>query len=550
MCQTLSAVCTSQHHTTGYFWHGRKQTGTQTLNSGSIMILLIADRLPNWKPQIYKFPFTTPRILFGWALPTHHWRLGLSTVWMDTEVRPGQRTKPWQIAKTGVLSSSAQAPAFNPAAPSVFCPRPSPKTIHKQVNHSRHRCCRTTGTPAYSSASGTFGGLVQTHASATNLRRRGVSEADPAYILLVWQTCHVCIVGFWHAARTWCACCLAEPQARASVMKPCSQWLPSCTSPRMVHMATYFCTDCHPSQPECLLGTMYTQHTVQATIATNEKVRYILFVRAGGSKPLLRHAAKTTCLQSDSSSSERLDISLWSRWSAAVSSWSCCNISGWMLFLLFAQARQSSSWSWQFLLRQKNTKYSSSVTACEETVWKHICLLWELDCLGFCLHSFLRCFEALSLPKSAVHQIRSEASNTALHSSPVLFLRRGLSTWVCQATLYWIQLTSSCFFLLFLCLFSHFCLAPLETRDNSFRIQACMQHSFALWFLQLSDVHHTQCVLQLLRASFWNKLSQPSRFCLFYSLLRGLNDVCAGRQLVDFSLSHWLLDHLTPERKM
>ena len=27
-----------------------------------------------------------------------------------------------------------------------------------------------------------------------------------------------CIVGAWHTARTWCACCLGEPWARASVM--------------------------------------------------------------------------------------------------------------------------------------------------------------------------------------------------------------------------------------------------------------------------------------------------------------------------------------------
>ena len=41
----------------------------------------------------------------------------------------------------------------------------------------------------------------------------------------------------------------------------------------------------------------------------------------------------------------------------------------------------------------------------------------EVGCLGYCPHSFLHCFEALGLPKSAARQIRSEASKTALRSS-------------------------------------------------------------------------------------------------------------------------------------
>ena len=76
----------------------------------------------------------------------------------------------------------------------------------------------------------------------------------------------------------------------------------------------------------------------------------------------------------------------------------------------------------------------------------------EVGCLGYCPHSFLHCFEALGLPKSAARQIRSEASKTALRSSYVLFLRRGMPTWECQAVLCWIMLTSRSFrFFVFIC---------------------------------------------------------------------------------------------------
>ena len=75
---------------------------------------------------------------------------------------------------------------------------------------------------------------------------------------------------------------------------------------------------------------------------------------------------------------------------------------------------------------RKTTKYSALVTACEENGFKTHMFALEVGCLGYCPHSFFHCFEALGLPKSAARQIRSEASKTALRSSYVLFLRRGI----------------------------------------------------------------------------------------------------------------------------
>ena len=103
---------------------------------------------------------------------------------------------------------------------------------------------------------------------------------------------------------------------------------------------------------------------------------------------------------------------------------------------------------------RKTTKYSALVTACEENGFKMHMFALEVGCLGYCPHSFLHCFEALGLPKSAARQVRSEASKTALRSSYVLFLRRGMPTWECQAVLYWTMLTSRSFRFFFLSSFA------------------------------------------------------------------------------------------------
>ena len=70
---------------------------------------------------------------------------------------------------------------------------------------------------------------------------------------------------------------------------------------------------------------------------------------------------------------------------------------------------------------RKTSEYSALVTGCEENGFKTHMFALEVGCLGYCPHSFLHCFEALCLPKSAARQIRSEASKTALRSSYVLF---------------------------------------------------------------------------------------------------------------------------------
>ena len=149
---------------------------------------------------------------------------------------------------------------------------------------------------------------------------------------------------------------------------------------------------------------------------------------------------------------------------------------------------------------RKTTRYSALVTACEENSFKTHMFALEVVCLGYCPHSFLHCFEALGLPKSAARQIESEASKTALHSSHVLFLPRGMPTWECQAVLYWTMLTSRSFRFFCLHLLCHFRFAPFAPRDNSFRFQAYTQHPLAFRILQLSDVGRTvtvlNCVLQ------------------------------------------------------
>ena len=73
---------------------------------------------------------------------------------------------------------------------------------------------------------------------------------------------------------------------------------------------------------------------------------------------------------------------------------------------------------------RQTTKYSALVTACEENGFKTHMFALEVGCISYCPHSFLHCFEALGLPKSAARQIRSEASKTALRSLYVLFSQR------------------------------------------------------------------------------------------------------------------------------
>ena len=165
----------------------------------------------------------------------------------------------------------------------------------------------------------------------------------------------------------------------------------------------------------------------------------------------------------------------------------------------------------------------------------------EVGCLGYCPHSFLHCFEALGLPKSAARQIRSEASKTALRSSYVLFLRRGMPTWECQAVLYWTMLTSRSFRFFFFFLSSFALPFPLCTvRTPRQLVPFPSIHTTPPRFSNSSTVrrspyrHRTQLRTPVFRAlpSGLN-FRAASRLRSVSSSLRGLNDACAGRRLVD-----------------
>ena len=207
-----------------------------------------------------------------------------------------------------------------------------------------------------------------------------------------------------------------------------------------------------------------TQLAVQATVSTKEKARYIQFVRAGQRLPAPNHitqrkplASQAILLQANdwtflydlegqlqfpieaAVTSLRPDVVLFSRSSKTI-----------VLLELTVPLEDNVHLAHD----RKTTKYSALVTACEENGFKTHMFALEVGCLGYCPHSFLHCFEALGLPKSAARQIRSEASKTALRSSYVLFLRRGMPTWECQAVLYWTMLTSRSFRFFFLSSFA------------------------------------------------------------------------------------------------
>ena len=127
-----------------------------------------------------------------------------------------------QIAKTVVISNSAQTTAFDPAAPSVDRSPPSPRTIRKRVNQYIHdidvaeqldhlRTLQLQGRwldwsrhmhqdlswqrliHNWSDAELRFAlqATTDTAPTATNLRRWGVSEVDPACMHHVRKTCYV-----------------------------------------------------------------------------------------------------------------------------------------------------------------------------------------------------------------------------------------------------------------------------------------------------------------------------------------------------------------------
>ena len=122
----------------------------------------------------------------------------------------------------------------------------------------------------------------------------------------------------------------------------------------------------------------------------------------------------------------------------------------------------------------------------------------EVGCLGYCPYSFLHCFEALGLPKSAARQIRSEASKPPfahrMYFSSQSHADLGVSSCSLPNHAHVAIVSYSRLFL------SSFALPfPFRTVRTPRQIVSFPNiHATPLAFriLQLSDIHRTQCVLQ------------------------------------------------------
>ena len=95
---------------------------------------------------------------------------------------------------------------------------------HPGCSHTQCTCRSVSVLLLFSLASRTFCGLT------SPFRLFCILVFDGQCIVGTWRAALLapgalhcwrlacCIVGAWRAARTWCACCLGEPRARASVM--------------------------------------------------------------------------------------------------------------------------------------------------------------------------------------------------------------------------------------------------------------------------------------------------------------------------------------------
>ena len=157
----------------------------------------------------------------------------------------------------------------------------------------------------------------------------------------------------------------------------------------------------------------------------------------------------------------------------------------------------------------------------------------EVGCLGYCPHSFFHCFEALGLPKSAARQIRSEASKTALRSSYVLFFAEA-----CRLGSVKLFFTEPCSLRDFFVFFVFICFAiSVWHRSHPETTRSVSKHTHNTpRFSNSSTVrrYRTQFRTPVFRAlpSGLN-FRAASRLRSVSSSLRGLNDACAGRRLVD-----------------
>ena len=250
---------------------------------------------------------------------------------------------------------------------------------------------------AYSSAAGTVAGLVQTNASgplvamrdsqvegrraslhppshtytatiATNLRRWGVSQVDPACILCgkpaaLRHVLNVCPVALYQGGYTW---------RHNSVLSAISHRLNTFWEQRS------------------------TQLALQATISTMEKASYIQFMRSGQRLPAPnKHVTQRKSLASQAILLQAndwtflydLEGQLQFPIEAAVTSPSpdvvIFSRSSNTIFLL--ELRVPLEDNVHLAHDRKTSKYSALVTACKKMVLRRKCSLWKLDVLAVAL---------------------------------------------------------------------------------------------------------------------------------------------------------------------
>ena len=262
---------------------------------------------------------------------------------------------------------------------------------------------------------------ADTAPTATNLRRWGVSEGDPACILR------------------------GQPATLRHVLNGC---------PVALHQGRY--TWRHNSVLSTIrhrLNTFWeqrsTQLAVQTTVSTKEKARYIQFVRTGRRLPAPSNVTQCKPLASQAILLQAndwtflfdLEGQLQFQIEADVTSLrpdvvlSSCSSKTIVLLELTVPLEDNVHLTHD----RKISKYSASVTACEENGFKTHMLALEVRCLGYCLgfcpHSFLHCFEALGLPKSAARQIRSEASKPLFVHRMYFSSQRHANLWVSSCSL-------------------------------------------------------------------------------------------------------------------
>ena len=349
-----------------------------------------------------------------------------------------------QIAKTVVLANSERAAPFHPTV--TTDPPLSPRSTRKRVNQYIHdidvaeqlehlRTLQVQGKWLqwsermhqdlswqqliynWSDAELRFAlqATTDTAPSATNLRRWGVANIDPA----------CCLCGKPATSRhVLNACAVALQQGRYT-------W-------RHDSVLSVICHHLHK-----FWELPATQRAVEVTMASRSN-RFIRFVPAGTTLPLQSHqrrplSSQTLLLQANdweflfdldeqlqfppevAVTSLRPDVVILSRSTKTV-----------IMLELTVPLEDRSHLAYD----RKSSKYSALVTACEESGFKAHLFPIEVGCLGYSPHSLLHCLEALGLPKSTARQLRTECSRVARRCSYIIFLRRGIKPWQEMSRLY------------------------------------------------------------------------------------------------------------------